>query len=175
MNATLKRWGTRAVMALLLGGGLGAGAGMITVNRLEPGRGTGVDSLAVMLDSLARGNVPAARGGASGAAPSTLAAPPAAPVEAPVVAPAELVAVPALEGLEEGAARNALLDAGLVVGEIEFRASSRPAGTVLASVPAAGAQLAPESPVTLILSDGRSTDPDTLAVPAPSSPSPSSS
>ena len=171
MNATLKRWGKRAVVALLLGGALGAGAGVLTVNRLEPGRGTGVDSLAVMLDSIARGNVPAARGGASGAAPSTSAASPAAPV----AAPAELVAVPALEGLEEGAARNALLDAGLVVGEIEFRASTRPAGTVLASVPAAGAQMAPESPVTLILSDGRGTDPDTLAVPAPSSLSHSSS
>lgn len=172
MNATLKRWGTRALMALLLGGALGAGAGVFTVNRLEPGRGTGVDSLAVMLDSLARGNVPAARGAEGGEAPSKSADVPADTAPTP---PAELVAVPALEGLEEGAARNTLLDAGLVVGEIEFRASSRPAGTVLASVPAAGAQLAPESPVTLILSDGRSTDPDTLAVPAPSSPSPSSS
>ena len=172
MNATLKRWGTRAVMAVLLGGALGAGAGVFTVNRLEPGRGTGVDSLAVMLDSIARGNVPAARGAESGQAQSTGADIPADSAATP---PADLVVVPALEGLEEGAARNALLDAGLVVGEIEFRASTRPAGTVLASVPATGAQLAPESPVTLILSDGRSTDPDTLAVPAPSSPSHSSS
>jgi hypothetical protein len=163
MGATLRRWGARALLAVTVGGALGAGAGVLTVNRLEPGRGTGVDSLAVMLDSIARGNVPAAdttpSSGVVDSAPATATTPPAA-----------LVSVPVLEGLEEGAARNALLDAGLAVGEIEFRASPRPAGTVLASVPAAGAQVAPAAPITLILSDGRPADPDTSGSPAPTPP-----
>lgn len=156
-NATLKLWGKRALIALVAGASLGAGAGVLTVNRLEPGRGTGVDSLAVMLDSIARGRVPA--GGTEGAEARSAADSAASAAPA---APAELVAVPTLEGLEEGAARNALLDAGLSVGEIEFQASPKPAGTVLASVPIAGAKLAPETPVTLVLSDGRPADPDTL-------------
>jgi len=52
-TAALKTWGRRALIALVAGASIGAGAGVFTVNKLEPGRGTGVDSLAVMLDSIA--------------------------------------------------------------------------------------------------------------------------
>lgn len=156
--ASLKRWGARVLIAVVLGVSLGAGAGVLTVNRLEPGRGTGVDSLAVMLDSIARGKTPAGDT-EKGEARSEATAPSA---DAVIAAPAELIAVPTLTDLEEGAARNALLDAGLAVGEIQFQSSPKPAGTVLASIPIAGAQLPPDSPVTLILSDGRPDTPDTL-------------
>jgi len=156
-NGVWRRWGTRALIALVLGASLGAGAGVYTVNRLEPGRGTGVDSLAVMLDSIARGRVPA--DGAKGAAATGDTEEPAA--EAPEAA--VLVAVPALADLEEGAARNALVDAGLSVGEIQFQSSSKPAGTVLSSIPVAGSQVKPETPVALVLSDGRTGDPDTAS------------
>lgn len=156
-NGVWRRWGTRALIALVLGASLGAGAGVYTVNKLEPGRGTGVDSLAVMLDSIARGRVPA--DSTNGAAATGDTEEPAA--EAPEAA--VLVAVPALADLEEGAARNALVDAGLSVGEIQFQSSSKPAGTVLSSLPVAGSQVKPETPVALVLSDGRTGDPDTAS------------
>lgn len=159
-RATLKRWGTRALMALVIGGSLGVGAGVFTVNKLEPGRGTGVDSLAVMLDSIAKGAVPAGdtektEARSDDAASAGNAAPSAA----------ALVAVPSLVDLEEGAARNALLDAGLQVGEIQFQSSPKPAGTVLASIPIAGANVVPNTAVTLVLSDGRPDEPDSLSTP----------
>lgn len=160
-NAALKTWGTRALIALVAGVSIGAGAGVFTVNKLEPGRGTGVDSLAVMLDSIARGKVPAATGDAEkGEAQSKDRA---TPTDSAATAPAELVAVPALTDLEEGAARNALLDAGLQVGEVQFQASPKPAGTVLSTIPIAGSNVAPNTPVTLVLSDGRTGAPDTMS------------
>lgn len=160
-NAALKTWGTRALIALVAGMSIGAGAGVVTVNKLEPGRGTGVDSLAVMLDSIARGKVPAAAGAAEqGAAPTTGAEPAA---DSAVNEPVALVSVPALADLEEGAARNALLDAGLQVGEVQFQASPKPAGTVLSTIPIAGSNVAPNTPVTLVLSDGRTGAPDTTS------------
>lgn len=162
-NAALKTWGMRALIALVAGASIGAGAGVLTVNKLEPGRGTGVDSLAVMLDSISRGRVPAARGAEEGETRSSSAAKPA---DSAATEPAELVTVPALTDLEEGAARNALLDAGLQVGEIEFQASPKPAGTVLSSIPVAGSNVAINTPVTLVLSDGRTAPPDTLFPPS---------
>jgi serine/threonine-protein kinase len=155
-NGVWRRWGIRAFLALVLGVSLGAGAGVYTVNKLEPGRGTGVDSLAVMLDSIARGRVPDASDDA--AATRDAEEPAAEEAEA-----AALVAVPVLADLEEGAARNALVDAGLNVGEIQFQSSSKPAGTVLSSIPVAGSQVKPETPVALVLSDGRTGDPDTAS------------
>lgn len=160
-NAALSTWGTRALIALVIGSSLGAGAGVLTVNRLEPGRGTGVDSLAAMLDSISRRG-PAARGTENAATPSAGAEAPAAPAASE---PAELIAVPALTDMEEGAARNALLDAGLQVGEIQFQDSPKPAGTVLSTIPVAGSNVAPNTPVTLVLSDGRTAPPDTMHTP----------
>jgi hypothetical protein len=151
-------------VALLIGGAIGAGAGVFTVNKLEPGRGTGVDSLAVMLDSIAKGAVPAAVDPDAAQPGGTVA-------DTPAPAPAPLVAVPSLVGLEEGAARNALLDAGLDVGEIQFQPSPQPAGTVLASLPVPGSMVPPDTPVTLMLSDGRASGPDSLTI-SPSRPTP---
>jgi len=166
-TTTLKTWSTRALLALVAGASIGAGAGVMTVNKLEPGRGTGVDSLAVMLDSIARGKVPT--GGAKDEAAQR--AKNAAPADSVATPEVELIAVPALTDFEEGAARNALLDAGLQVGEVQFQASPKPAGTVLSSIPIAGSNVAPNTPVTLVLSDGRPSVTDTLspsfAKPAP--------
>jgi hypothetical protein len=162
-STSLSAWGTRVLIALIAGASIGAGAGVATVYRLEPGRGTGVDSLAVLLDSIARGKVPAARGTENPETPpdasGTLA-------DSAAAEPADLVAVPDLTDLEEGAARLALLDAGLQAGEIQFQASPKPAGTVLSSFPVAGALVPPTTAVTLVLSDGRSPAPDTLSIPS---------
>lgn len=163
-SAAFKLWGIRALIAVVAGVSIGAGTGVMTVSKLEPGRGTGVDSLAVMLDSIAKGRIPepTAQERATEAkrqADSVSSAAEAAPA-------IELVAVPQVTDMEEGAARNALIDAGLQVGEVQFQASSKPAGTVLGSMPLAGAQVAPQTPVTLVLSDGR-TGTDTLSRPSP--------
>ncbi len=158
-SAALKTWGSRALVALVAGASIGAGAGVFTVNKLEPGRGTGVDSLAVMLDSIARGRVPT-RGVGDGQARGTAAGQPA---DSAAAAPADLVVVPALADLEEGAARTALLDAGLQVGEVQFEASPKPPGTVLFTMPLAGSNVPPNTPVTLVLSDGRTDAPDTMS------------
>jgi beta-lactam-binding protein with PASTA domain len=54
------------------------------------------------------------------------------------------------------------------VGEVRFEASTKPAGTVLGSVPAGGTRVTRTSAVSLVLSDGRPpTDTLPLAV-APS-------
>jgi hypothetical protein len=160
-TTTLKTWSTRALLALVAGASIGAGAGVMTVNKLEPGRGTGVDSLAVMLDSIARGKVPTGGAEEEGAQ----SAQPAAPADSAAAPAVELVAVPALTDMEEGAARTALLDAGLQAGEVEFQASPKPAGTVLSTIPVAGSNVAPNTPVTLVLSDGRTSATDTMSTP----------
>lgn len=155
-----RRWLTRFSIALLIGLSLGGGAGVLTVNRLEPGRANSVDSLQVMLDSIARGRI----------APAGAAAT-AAPDEAPVAAPEPDAdstydaTVPILVDLEEGDARTAILNAGLEVGEVRFEASTKPAGTVLGSAPAGGTRVTRTSAVSLVLSDGRPpTDTLSLAV-----------
>lgn len=151
-GATATTWLVRGAVGLLLGLALGAGAGVFAVQTLEPARGTGVDSLAVMLDSIARGRI------ASEDAPS----PPQAPVDSaePDAEAVDSVPVPSLVDLEEGAARNAIRDAGLQVGEVVFESNPKPAGTVLNSAPAVGSWVARGSAVTLTLSDGR--PPETL-------------
>jgi PASTA domain len=161
-SAAFRLWGIRALIAIVAGVSIGAGAGVMTVSKLEPGRGTGVDSLAVMLDSIAKGRIaePTAQQRAAEAKRQADSVSNAEDVP-PVV---ELIAVPNLADMEEGAARNALMDAGLQVGEVQFQPSSKPAGTVLSTLPLAGAQVAPETPVTLVLSDGR-TGTDTLSRP----------
>ena len=152
-GAVYRLWGLRALVAIAVGVALGAAGGVMTVNKLEPGRADSVDSLAVMLDSISKGNIPT---------------PTASSGIAPAAAPARtqptnetLVVVPSVIDLEEGAARNAILDNGLQVGEVQFRPSAKPAGIVLATFPMSGARVMTRSAVTLVLSDGR--DPaDTL-------------
>lgn len=145
-----RAWLVRGVVALLLGSALGAGAGVFTVNRLEPGRGNGVDSLQVMLDSIAKGRIAADSGVPTQAAPAS-----STPDTAAAAAAVDSVPVPSVADLEEGAARAAIRDAGLQVGEVVFQADAKPAGTVLGSTPAAGTFVARGSAVSLTLSDGR--------------------
>lgn len=143
-----RTWLVRGIIALVLGAALGAGTGVFAVNKLEPGRGNGVDSLQVMLDSIAKGRIAADSGVKTPAAPAA-----SQPDSEALVA--DSVPVPSVADLEEGAARNAIRDAGLQVGEVIFQANPKPAGTVLASTPAAGSFVALGSAVSLTLSDGR--------------------
>jgi hypothetical protein len=153
-TALARLWGIRALVAAAVGVAIGAGTGVMTVNRLEPGRADSVDSLAVMLDSISKGRIPDAK---PAGAPTVDATPaPDSAAQEPV-----LVSVPAVTDLEEGDARNAILDAGLQVGEVQFRPSPKPAGIVLGTFPVSGARVLTKSAVSLVLSDGR--DPaDTL-------------
>lgn len=153
-GAVYRLWGLRALVAIAVGVALGAAGGVMTVNKLEPGRADSVDSLAVMLDSISKGNIPTPTA-SSGTAPA------AAPASDTQPTNETLVVVPSVIDLEEGAARNAILDNGLQVGEVQFRPSAKPAGIVLATFPMSGARVMTRSAVTLVLSDGR--DPaDTL-------------
>ncbi|MCA0375059.1 MAG: PASTA domain-containing protein [Gemmatimonadetes bacterium] len=137
-----RTWLIRIGLALVLGLAVGAGAGVFAVNTLEPGRAGVADSLQLMLDSIAK----------APAAPPPEATP---SIDSAPAAPPAAVAVPSVIDLDEGAARDALVAAGLQVGEVRFAASAKAAGTVLATEPAAGTTLATGTPVVLILSDGR--------------------
>lgn len=71
---------------------------------------------------------------------------------------AELVTVPNVEGLELGDAREALRDANLIPAELETVPSDDiPALTVISTTPGAGAEVAPNSPVDLVVSGGPET------------------
>lgn len=154
-RSPLQTWLIRLGIALVLGLVVGGGAGVFTVNTLEPGRADSVDSLQVMLDSIAGGRLPRQTSSNTDPIDSIIAA-----VEAEDAAAepedTSLVAVPALLDLEEGEARSRLEDAGLKVGDVVFQASPRPAGVVLASFPVSGARVVSRTAVTLVLSDGRS-------------------
>jgi len=162
-TSLVRVWGVRALVAILIGLSIGAAAGVMTVNRLEPGRADSVDSLAVMLDSIAKGGPAASKPAAkSPTTPPPATLPTAATADDAADEPSDLIAVPAVTDLEEGDARNAILDAGLQVGEVQFRPSPKPAGIVLGTFPVSGARVLSRSAVSLVLSDGR--DPaDTLS------------
>lgn len=141
-STVLRTWLVRLSVALVLGLAIGAGAGVFTVNKLEPARPGAVDSLQTMLDSIA--SAPAAPAPAAAPATDSAAAP-------PVVSHM----VPQIIDLDEGSARAAIVAAGLQVGEVRFSASIKAAGTVLATDPAVGTLVNTGTPVVLILSDGR--------------------
>lgn len=156
-----QRWLMRGAIAAVAGLVIGGAGGVMTVRTLEPGRANAVDSVQAVLDSIARGTIAAER---AAAAPVVESAEPAAPVADSVATNDALLAVPDVVGLEEGPARDQILEAGLLVGDVQFRASTRPAGIVLSTTPPAGSLLAPSSLVALVLSDGRSPA-DTLLLP----------
>lgn len=157
--ASAGRWLLRGTIATVIGLAIGAAGGVATVRTLEPGRANAVDSVQAVLDSLARGKIAAA---------------PAAPATPDVVSPVDTVApaandsadvllpIPDVVGMEEGIARTKLLEAGVSVGDVQFRASTSRVGTVLATLPPAGSLLPIGTPVSMIISDGR-TPVDTLA------------
>ena len=65
-RASLTRvWLIRLGIAVGVGLMIGAGAGVATVNTLEPGHAAQPDSLQLMLDSIARGTVPVQKAGAA--------------------------------------------------------------------------------------------------------------
>ena len=63
----------------------------------------------------------------------------------------ELVSTPRVRGSSRVAARQALRQAGLVVGDVVRRPSAQPAGTVLSQEPAAGAPLSRGTTVDLVV------------------------
>ena len=164
-RASLTRlWSIRLGIVLAAGFIAGATAGVVGVNTLEPGRPSEPDSLQMLLDSISRGMTPnpqPERGSnASTSAPPADARERSADTAA---ADAENITVPDLVGTEEGNARMTITALGLNVGTIEFRASSSPAGLVLASTPAFNAKVRRGTPVALVLSDGRGSR-DTLSL-----------
>jgi hypothetical protein len=151
----------RGAIAAVAGLVIGGAGGVMTVRTLEPGRANAVDSVQAVLDSIARGTIAAVR---AAAPPLVESAEPALPMADSAATNDALLAVPDVVGLEEGPARDQILEAGLLVGDVQFRASTRPAGIVLSTTPPAGSLLAPSSLVALVLSDGRSPA-DTLLLP----------
>lgn len=171
--ATLGTWFVRALVTIVVGGVLGAAGGVVGVRTLEPGKPQQGDSLQLMLDSLDKGTTSKADARSSQRAADSLsaqqriqrvidsveqvrrlAAQPPAPVDSPVVRP-DAVTVPIVVGLEEGKARQRLVDAHLVVGTVDFEASTAPMGTVLRTVPAVGEAIRLNGTVALYLSNGR--------------------
>jgi serine/threonine-protein kinase len=80
----------------------------------------------------------------------------------PVVPPSAptQTAVPALEGMNADAARQALVNAGLSVGEVRAADSVRPGGTVLGSDPAVGVSLERGGLVALTVASGSNAVPE---------------
>ncbi len=161
-----RTWFIRGTIAAVVGLILGGAGGVATVRTLEPGRANAVDSVQAVLDSIARGTIPEPTAAERDQELLRQADSAAQVVPAADSAATEnvLVSIPDVIGLEEGPAREKLLEAGLLVGEVQFRASSSPAGIVLATTPPAGGGLAANSLVSLVLSDGRSPA-DTLLPP----------
>ena len=143
-------WGRRILVAVILGVVIGAVAGVMGVQTLEPGRRGEPDSLQVLLDSVANSRV---------SSPRDSVVPPVASIDtaagADIVAAEGTVAVPNLADVEEGDARVILEQLGFDVGQVVFRGSAKPLGTVLSTFPVAGERVALPVTVNLVLSDGR--------------------
>jgi serine/threonine-protein kinase len=95
---------------------------------------------------------------ASAPTPTPTATASATPVSTPS-APTQ-IAVPPLEGLDADAARRALANAGLSVGEMRATDSVRPGGTVLSSEPAVGASITRGGIVALTVASGSNVVPE---------------
>ena len=166
MSKTTRTWLIRGAVAALAGLILGGAGGVVTVRTLEPGRANAVDSVQAVLDSIARGTIPEPTAAERDVESKRQAdsASQAAQTGDSAVKEEVLLPVPDVVGLEEGPARDKLLEAGLLVGDVQFRASSSPAGIVLATTPSGGSLLASSGTVSLVISDGRSPA-DTLFTP----------
>lgn len=73
--------------------------------------------------------------------------------------------VPSVSGLSLAEAVNAVISAGLGIGGVTSTASDAPAGTVVATDPAAWTELDGGASVTLVVSDGPPPPPPTFDVP----------
>src|SRR5262249_61080717 len=75
------------------------------------------------------------------------------------------VTVPNVVGLTQGAASTAITNAGLMVGAVTTATSATvPAGSVISQTPAAGAVVASDSSVALLVSSGPAGPPAVLSV-----------
>lgn len=166
---TGRTWAIRAAIAIGVGFALGIGGGIAGVNRLEPGRPGQPDSLQLMLDSLQRRDDADAPMAQRRAADSLDAAQRAQRIADSVALANDPDApvVPDVIRMEEGAARQTIEDAGLMVGSVVFRADSATTGTVLATMPIAGRKVRAGTAIDLVLSDGRTGTTDTTQVDSP--------
>ncbi len=170
LTPVLKKWLVRGAIAATAGLIIGGAGGVVTVRTLEPGRANAIDSVQAVLDSIARGTIPEPtaqeRDQETKRQSDSVAATQAAQDRADAAQQADLlIPVPDLVGMQEGPAREKLLEAGLLAGDVEFQASSSPAGTVLGTNPPSRAMLATGTPVSLVISDGRNPA-DTLSPPS---------
>ena len=166
MSKTTRTWLIRGAVAALAGVIIGGAGGVVTVRSLEPGRPNAVDSVQAVIDSIAGGAIPEPTAAERNTetkrqADSTWQAQQAADSAAKEDV---LLPVPDVVGLEEGPAREKLLEAGLLVGDVQFRASTSAPGIVLATTPSAGSLLAMSGTISLVISDGRAPA-DTLFTP----------
>lgn len=167
MSKTTRTWLIRAAVAALAGVIIGGAGGVVTVRKLEPGRPNAVDSVQAVIDSIARGTIPeptAVQRDVESKRQADSASQAQQSADSAAKADVLLLPVPDVVGLEEGPARDKLIEAGLLVGDVQFRASSSAAGIVLATTPPAGSQLAASGAVSLVISDGRPPA-DTLSTP----------
>src|SRR4051794_24724285 len=75
----------------------------------------------------------------------------------------DTVQVPDVKGLNQDAARKAMTDAGLTVGNVDSQdAAGVAAGLVIKTDPGAGDEVARDTPVTLILASGNVTVPNVV-------------
>lgn len=158
----LRKWSVRFLVAGLLGVSTGAAIGLFGVQTLEPGNPGQVDSLDIPDSSDTEENTTArnrtsSRPSAAGATniPQQQDYDIDTVVSVRSTPAAAAVAVPNLAELEEGDARAVLEDLGFQVGQVMFRGSPKPMGTVLSTFPVAGELVALPATVNLILSNGR--------------------
>ncbi len=168
LTPVLKMWLVRGAIAAAAGLVIGGAGGVVTVRTLEPGRANAIDSVQAVLDSIARGTIPEPtareREQESLRQSDSVAATQAAQDRADAAQQADLlIPVPDLVGMQEGPAREKLLEAGLLAGEVVFSASTSPAGTVLGTDPPSRSMLPVSSAVSLVISDGRNPA-DTLSL-----------
>jgi hypothetical protein len=143
-NATARTWALRAVLAILLGVGVGFATGASAVHWLQPPPNTDADTTAVDTTPRKGTRAPTAANANNESAQ-------------PDPAPSSVngTVVPRVVGLQEGDARLAITKAGFTVGTVLFQSSNETAGTVLSSFPVPGEAVPLPATVNLILSDGR--------------------
>ena len=152
-----RTWLIRLGVAIGAGIAIGAAAGVVTVNKFDPGRAGQPDSLQLMLDSLAQrraSNDPREQRRAADSLDAELRAQRGADSTNLANDPTA-VAVPALLNLEEGAARDSIEAAGLTIGTVTFQPSTSPLGAVVGTSPAIGMRVRAGTAVNLVLSNGR--------------------
>lgn len=155
--STKRTWLVRLAVAVVAGIVIGAGAGVVAVNRFDAGRAGQPDSLQLMLDSLAQRRASNDPRSMRRAADSSDAAERAQQSNdsTTLANNPEAAVVPSVLNIEEGAARDSIEAAGLTVGNVSFQRSTAPLGVVISTIPAAGERVRAKSPVNIILSDGR--------------------